>query len=326
MSKADNMLSILWLLKSGKRMTAQQLADELEVHIRTVYRCIDSLCASGVPIIADPGHYGGYSILGNFVEAPLFFDMDEQKALIHASVFAKEAGYPYTEALNRAIGKLKRYTNEEQLDHIERHADGVSVIHPPVDPAQQSLLQLLEDAAANGRSMEMEYNKRQETGSRTRVIDPYGIVYWKGSWYVVAFCHLRKEVRSFRADRIARLDVSEHRFERPSDFSAKQFLMNSLLPESLHAESPLTVTIQGHEYALNELCKHWLFGHALAERTAREAQFKLGVQSLLSYVPYFLLPYGKSITILEPDILIDKMAEVAAGMADHYQSMHKGAL
>lgn len=46
MAKADNMLSILWLLRSGKQMTAQRLADELEIHIRTVYRCIDALCAS----------------------------------------------------------------------------------------------------------------------------------------------------------------------------------------------------------------------------------------------------------------------------------------
>ncbi len=59
MSKSTNMLSILWLLRSGRRMTAQQLANELEIHIRTVYRCIDSLCVSGVPIIADSGPNGG---------------------------------------------------------------------------------------------------------------------------------------------------------------------------------------------------------------------------------------------------------------------------
>jgi biotin operon repressor len=61
MSKADNMQSILWLFKTGMRMTAKQLAETLEINIRTVYRHIDALCASGVPIIEESGHNGGYS-------------------------------------------------------------------------------------------------------------------------------------------------------------------------------------------------------------------------------------------------------------------------
>lgn len=70
MSKADHMLSILWLLRSGRRMTAKQLSNKLEIHIRTVYRYIDSLCASGAPIIADSGPNGGYRILNRFTESP----------------------------------------------------------------------------------------------------------------------------------------------------------------------------------------------------------------------------------------------------------------
>lgn len=321
MSKADNMLSILWSLKSGKRKTAQQLADELEVHIRTVYRCIDSLCASGVPIIADSGHYGGYRIMENFSEAPLIFDMDEQKALIHASIFAKEAGYPFAEALGRAIDKLKFYTNEEQLDHMERHSEGLSVIHPPVDKSQQWILQELEFAVVNSRTLEMQYRSGKEDTSRVRSIDPYGIVYWKGHWYVVGYCHKRQEPRSFRTDRIQSIGLSEHIFERPEAFSARDFLMSNLLPNSIEAASLITVRIRGYEQALNDLCQHWLFGHALVERSSTQAEFKLGVESLLTYVPYFLLPYGKSITIMEPDLLLEKMVEVTSGLEEYYRDM-----
>lgn len=323
MSKADNMLSILWLLKSGQRKTAQQLADELEVHIRTVYRCIDSLCASGVPIIADSGHYGGYRILENFSEAPLIFDMDEQKALIHASTFAREAGYPFADALNRAIDKLKLYTNEEQLDHMERHSDGLSVIHPPVDRSQQSLLQELEVAVANARTLEMQYTSGNEATSLVRSLDPYGIVYWKGHWYVVGYCHKRQEARSFRVDRIQSLSPSDRYFEKPHDFSARDFLMSNLLPQSLEAASLITVKIRGYEQALNDLCQHWLFGHALVERSSTQAEFQLGLESLLTYVPYFLLSYGKSITITEPEVLIEKMVNVTSQLGDYYRDMDK---
>lgn len=130
MTKADNMLSILWMLRSGKRKTAKQLAEALDIHVRTVYRCIDSLCASGVPIVAESGPNGGYTILSRFADSPLVFDAEEQKSLIHAAIFAKEAGYPHTEALDRATDKLKQYANEAQLEALERHGGGLSVIYP----------------------------------------------------------------------------------------------------------------------------------------------------------------------------------------------------
>lgn len=76
MAKNDNMLAILWMLNSGEKITAKQISEKLEINIRTVYRHIDALCASGVPIISDPGHNGGHRLLNNFIRASLLFDMD----------------------------------------------------------------------------------------------------------------------------------------------------------------------------------------------------------------------------------------------------------
>lgn len=72
MPKIDNMLAILWMLSSGEKITAKQMSEKLEMNIRTVYRYIDTLSTSGVPIISDTGHNGGYTLLDNFIEAPLF--------------------------------------------------------------------------------------------------------------------------------------------------------------------------------------------------------------------------------------------------------------
>ncbi|MFB0843714.1 helix-turn-helix transcriptional regulator [Paenibacillus oleatilyticus] len=320
MTKADNMLSILWMLRSGKRMTAKQLADELEIHVRTVYRCIDSLCASGVPIVAESGPNGGYSILSRFADSPLVFDAEEQKGLIHATIFAKEAGYPYSDALARAVDKLKRYANEKQLDLLERHSGGLSVIYPPADGGDQAYLQVLEEAAGQGRTLEMEYDRGKGEASPPRLFDPYGIVFWKGSWYAVGHCGYRGEIRSFRVDRIRGLRETEGRFERPAGFSAKDHLLGNLLPDPSGPAEFETVCIRGKEQVLNELCRHWLFGHALVERRPEEAVFRLERSTLQTYVPCFLLPYSTALHI-ESELLVRKMSETSARIYAHYEAM-----
>jgi predicted DNA-binding transcriptional regulator YafY len=320
MSKADNMLSILWLLKAGKRLTAKQLAEALEINIRTVYRYIDTLCASGVPIIADSGHNGGYSLLQSFREAPLLFNADEQKSLVHAAIFAHEAGYPYGEALRSAINKLKTFTNEAQLNEINRHAVGFEVIHSQANSSLSAILQKLELAVADEYTLLMDYRTGKDSMSKSRLIDPYGLVNWKGKWYIVGYCHSRLETRSFRVDRIQAIDRTKEQFRRPADFSAKIFLLKDLLPSEQDEKNLVSIHIEGTSEALNDLCDHWLFGHALIDRTPVHAHFRVEERVLLGYVPHFLLPYGRSIQVLEPERLIERLIEITAKLHEHYKS------
>jgi len=320
MSKMVNMLSILWLLKTRKQLTAKELAEELEISIRTVYRYIDALCASGVPIISDAGHNGGYSLLNEFTKAPLFFNQDEQKALVHAAKFAIDAGYPFSETLDEAISKLKMYTNEEQLNHINNHLRGFEVIHPTVAPSLKSILQDLEMAVADSYSVNIVYLKEREIEPQSRYIDPYGIVYWKSKWYTVAYCHLRKEVRSFRMDRIQSLSKTNQKFDRPFGFSARSYFLKDLLPDSNQLDKLVSVRIEGNAHVLDDLCQHWLFNHALIERKNNQALFKVDKESIHSFVPYFLLPYGKSLTILEPTLLQEQLATISFEIFKHYQN------
>lgn len=320
MTKADNMLSILWMLKEQKRVTAKQIADALEIHIRTVYRYIDALCASGVPIIADSGHNGGYSLLHDFTDVPLFFDTNEQKALIHAAAFAKEAGYPFGESLQKAISKLKKYTNPEQLNKIHRHEEGFEVITVPVDPSLETILQELELSAANGHTLRMEYRTKNEESIKTRNIDPYGLVHWKSSWYSVAYCHLRDDIRIFRVDRIQGISRTDGSFERPQDFSARTFFLKNLLPDPENKEKLIPIRIQGKQPAINDLAGHWLFGHMIIERTEHMICFVLEKDMAVHYAPSILLSYGKSVQVLEPQLLKEKMVHVTSELLAHYQN------
>ncbi|MBW7453735.1 helix-turn-helix transcriptional regulator [Paenibacillus sepulcri] len=318
MSKADNMLSILWLLKTKKRITARELAEKLEIHIRTIYRYIDALCASGVPIIADSGHNGGYSLLTEFNEAPLLFDMNEQKALIHAAIFAQEAGYPFGESLTSAVAKLKKYTNEDQLNLINRHEAGIDVISTPYNGLLESVLQELELSVAGGFTLLMLYRKSHGKQPEPRSIDPYGLVLWKGKWYIVGYCHLRQAVRSFRVDRIHGISRTGAVFERPEDFSARAFLLQDLLPRSGHAENLVSVRIEGMEQSINDLCDHWLFGHMLVDRSERHVHVRME-EKALGMVPHLLMLYGRSVRIVEPRSLHERLVEVTSELLDYYK-------
>lgn len=319
MSKIDNMMAILWMLNSGRKITAKQISEKLEIHIRTVYRYIDALSASGVPIIADAGHNGGYTLLTKFIESPLLFDVDEQTALLHAAEFAKEAGYFSGEALNSATSKLKMYSNQEQERKVQQQLEGLEVISPIGTPPLEPILKKLEQCIVNESSVEIEYLTSGEQQTKLRIIDPYGLIYWNNHWYVVAFCHLRNEIRNFRVGRMLRIIQTEITFNRPTLFSASEFFMKNLLPDVKEKEGLIPLVISGKTSALDDLCQHWFLGHYVEERTSNKLIFLVQEEAIHTYVPYLLLPYGKSIQVIEPISLKQKLIEVLYELIDYYQ-------
>lgn len=319
MAKNDNMLAILWMLNSGTKITAKQMAEKLEINIRTVYRYIDSLCASGVPIISNSGQNGGYNLLDNFIQAPLYFDMEEQKALLHAAVFAKEAGYPFGEDLSRATEKLKLYSNQEQENTLNRHLVGFEVINRDIAPAVKEVLEELERSVANEYSVEIEYRSKNEEQSRSRVVDPYGIIYWNNKWYTIGLCHLRDEIRSFRVERIIQLKQTQMIFKRPELFSAKEYFLQNLLPDLDSENSLIPLIIKGRAEALDDLCIHWFLGHHLKERTSNQAVFLVDEKAIHAHVPNILLSYGKAIQVIEPGSVKQKLVSIASELMEYHQ-------
>lgn len=318
MAKNDNMLAILWMLNSGAKITAKQISERLEINIRSVYRYMDALCVSGVPIISEPGHNGGYSLLNNFIRAPLFFDLEEKKSLLHAAVFAMESGYPFMESLNSATSKLKMFSNQEQEKVLNRHLVGFEVVSRICDSAVKPILMELEQAVANECSMEIEYCTGYEGHSKHRVVDPYGMLYWNNEWYTIAFCHLRNEIRNFRVDRIINIISTKNTFKRPEAFSAREFFTESLLSNIESKVGLCTLVIEGKSEALNDLCAPWFLGYHLIERTEFRANFLMDEDSIHTYVPHILLPYGKAIKVLEPNSFKAAMAETLRDLMAHH--------
>ncbi|WP_366249735.1 WYL domain-containing protein [Terribacillus aidingensis] len=319
MPKIDKMLAILWMLRSGEKITAKQISEKLEMNIRSVYRYIDTLSTSGVPIISEPGYNGGYTLLNNFIEAPLYFDFEEQTSLFHAAVFAEEAGYYGGEALNRAISKLSKYSNQEQETKINQHLNSLEVISRLSSLSRESLLKELEQALTDGYSVTILYHKSGEKQLNYRLVDPYRIIYWNNKWYVVGFCHFRNEIRSFRVDRIENLMRTENNFNQPENFSARDFFMKNLLPTIEDKEGIMSLVINGEKSVLDDICQHWFLEHYLQERTSNQAVFFLEKDLIHTYIPYLLLPYNKSIKVIEPISLKKRLIEVLSELIRFHQ-------
>jgi len=151
------------------------------------------------------------------------------------------------------------------------------------------------------------------------VIDPYGMFYWGNKWYTVGFCHLRNEIRSFRAERILQIKRTQMMFKRPEDFSAGEFFLQKLLPDPASKDEVISVIISGRSDALDDLCIHWFLGHYLKERTLNQGIFLFEEKLLHAYVPYFLLPYGKSIQVIEPQSLRKKLVAITSELMEYYQ-------
>ncbi|MEK4841699.1 helix-turn-helix transcriptional regulator [Staphylococcus sp. FSL W8-0271] len=319
MAKLDNILAILWMLSSDKKVTAKQISDKLEMNIRTVYRYMDTLSKSGVPIISDTGHNGGYTLLNDFIEAPLFFNSEEQTAICHAANFAEEAGYYGGNSLNSAIRKLRNHSKLDQESEIEKHMSSLEVIKQNNIYPSYSHLEALENCVVNRNSVIISYWKRSDDTSNDRQVDPYRIIYWKNKWYLVAYCHLRDDVRTFRVDRIESLILTDETFEQPEDFSAENFFMGNLLPIKENEDATTTLVINGDVSTLDEICHHWFLGHYLKERTFNQAVFQLEETIMNKYVPQLLLSYGKGVRVVEPLSLKEEMIKNLSDLIEFYQ-------
>lgn len=324
-AKADNMLSILWLLYSRKRMTAAELSAELEISVRTVYRHIDALCASGVPIVADAGHDGGYHLPENFKRTPLFFERNEIKAIFHAAEFAQQAGYPHSDALDSALMKLKRSASPIQVEHLMQDSQRFGVISLPRGGPVQPWLRMVEEAVENQNTLEILYQKGNATEPEWRKVDPYGIVYDSGRWYIAVYCHLRSAMRDFRVDRIIDLKTTNEHFTVPPGFSLQEYFSMQAFIEHLQTGPFTDVTITGTVWTLTSMCDHWYIRHCVKEQIPGKVILQLNDPAMKRIAP-MLLSYGVDIEVIYPPTLREHLRDVSLSWAERYRDGDKNSV
>ncbi|MFE0463903.1 helix-turn-helix transcriptional regulator [Kitasatospora sp. NPDC058965] len=207
--KADRLLSILLLLQTRGQVSATELAERLEVSVRTIYRDVDALSAAGVPVWAERGRHGGINLLPGFRTDVTGLTGDEARALFVLSTQTSHEALGLGDALSSALRKVMAALPAPHRPAAERTSERILIdparwMHPP---AGTEALDDLQQAVLADRRVLLTYRHSGATGPSAYTVDPYGLVSKAGVWYLVA--DLDAAPRLFRVDRVLAVAVSD---------------------------------------------------------------------------------------------------------------------
>jgi predicted DNA-binding transcriptional regulator YafY len=248
---STRLLTILELLQNHAELSGQALARRLEVETRTVRRYIMMLQDMGMPIEATRGPGGGYRLRSGFKLPPLMFTEEEATALV-LGLFGTawlELELPAV-AVEGALAKVSRVLPARARERIHAMSTHLHLGTPGqfARPAAALLLNLTE-AIHHQQRVDLAYRSYESTITQ-RKVEPYGITGWRGHWYMVGYCHLRQDYRTFRLDRIQQAEVLAETFERDAEFDYRAYLRDQ---HSTSAPSwPVVVEFQAPLYLLQE--------------------------------------------------------------------------
>ena len=223
-------LAVLALLQAHGRMSGSELAQRLEVNVRTLRRYIIMLQDLGIPIEAERGRNGAYLLSPGFKLPPMMFTNEEALALTVGLISARRLNLADTDrAIESATAKLERVMPLDLKSRVRALSETVTLDLDPASstPPSETVLSVMSSAAQLQQRVHLRYHPSQ--GDETeRDFDPYGLTYYLQKWYVVGYCHLRQDLRSFRLDRIVHVkEVNEH-FDRPAGFDPLAHVMQAI--------------------------------------------------------------------------------------------------
>ncbi len=223
-------LAVLEVLQAEPlRVTGAELARRTGVDGRTIRRYIAHLVDLGVPIDAERGRDGGYALAPGYKLPPMMFSPDEALALAVGLRAAGQIGLAgITPSVASTQAKLERVMPKDvrrKLRDIDRTV-AMDFARPFAEGNSEALATLSGAARAQQR-VHLRY--RSGPGAQSeRDVDPYGVAYRGGAWYAVGYCHLRRDLRSFRLDRIDEVHPLPASFGRPEGFDVLAWLATAI--------------------------------------------------------------------------------------------------
>jgi len=305
---------MLELLQAQRSMTTTELAQRLDVDERTVRRYAVTLADMGVPVTGVRGRYGGYRLTPGYKLPPLMLTDDEAVAVALGLVAADRIGLStQAPATSSALAKIQRVLPAALAERLAAVVEALGfTLHkrePGSRPVTSTLLDLGE-ATRSHRRVRLDYRSWRGAAS-SRDVDPYGLVFHAGYWYVPGLDHQSGEVRTFRLDRIDGMRLLGEQFQPPTDFNPVAHVLESLarVPYTWLVEVLLETDLATARARLPVTVAHVeeADGGVLLRSRAERLD---GMAQLLSGL-------GWPFTVVQPAELRDEVAAHARRLADY---------
>jgi predicted DNA-binding transcriptional regulator YafY len=314
---ATRLITLIMLLQRRPNQKAADLAHELGVSVRSLFRYMEMLDEMGIPIYSERGPYGGFSLVRGYKMPPMVFTPEEAVALtLGVGLVEAMWGALYREAATAALAKLNTVLPDEQRAQIAWAQR--SLVATGMNRANlieiSPHLEKLRQAIREQRQIHLVYRGAHPAPPGLRPVDPYALVHRWGWWYLVGFCHLRGALRSFRVDRMAAVDLTTIGFEIPGDFDVHAYLAKELQTQPLQRVrlrfSPQAAAAAQQNRSFWETIEEQPDGAVIVSMLTPE----------LSWAASTVLAYGPIVTVLEPPELGSLVREWALAIAGLYPS------
>lgn len=227
----DRIVAILIQLQSKKIVKAQELADRFDCSLRTIYRDIRTLEASGVPIYSEAGV--GYALMDGYRLPPVMFTREEVSSFIAAEKLMQKftdpaLGTHYASAMYK-LKSVLRGNDKDYLSNIESRVV-MQTAEPMFNESSPNTLALLFESIAEKKQILLSYKTFDKEETTQRNIEPVGVFHDHNNWYFLGYCHLRKDYRQFRTDRIQGIQKTDCNFTIEHDSLDSYLNKNETIP------------------------------------------------------------------------------------------------
>lgn len=315
MSKLSHLLNLIIILQYKEFTTASELADILEVDKKTIYRYINTLQMSNIPIEIRKGRNGGFYINKNFYMRYPGLEIKELEALIMASkILTKENGFLYAPELQNAVTKIKNTCLNYSKEFCELEENISSVFNESRSlESFNDVMSKINTAMSKGRILKIVYDFNN--GEIETEISPYSIFFKDGKWCLIAYCNVKEKEVIFDISKIKELELTRDIFIKSKNFNMAESLSNL---RDIYEEDTVNVKIKFSKKSEKHLIKNeWNLIKNRKYLSNGNVIFKIR-KNELEAMKRWILGFGADAEVLEPLELRSEIKEEMGKIIEKY--------